>query len=278
MLPAFSLGTLLSVLHTAARVTFKRGKSDVVTLLFKPLQWFLEELGPLLWLPLATFSLSHQAPAMLVFLTFLENTPWRLWIAISCASGLHSAGSFPSFESQQKGHLFREVFPWLSFPHLSPKVLHCLTVFVSFIVHVMICIIVVCYLLFSLLSVSPCISFPHIHFIIEETTLKLSDVNHPLFNYSWFCTMPIWSKLSWAILVLGPGLADLSWACSCICCRLMAQRDWLVHYGFSWEGWGTGACLLMFSPLEAYPRLVHMAVVAFQELQSKSVKASRSLN
>lgn len=115
-LPAPSLGTLQSVLHSAARVTFKRWKSDVVILLFKTLQWFLEAPCPPLSLPLATFSLSHWAPAMLVFVLFLENTPWRLWIAISSALRSSPSWFLPLFWVLAKMSTLERGLPLTIFP------------------------------------------------------------------------------------------------------------------------------------------------------------------
>lgn len=151
----------------------------------KPSSGFLRHLAHLsdssgLILPLSS------GPAMLVFVLFLENVPWRLRIAIS--SALRSLPSWclpliwvsakrtpPERERSSLDYLSQVCHPKSSTPspclfpllYMSPFVLSWFFI---------------CFLLYFLSP--PVLVFPFIYFTIGQTTLNLSDINHPLFNYS----------------------------------------------------------------------------------------------
>lgn len=83
--------------------------------------------------------------------------------------------------------------------------------------------------------------------------------------------MLIWSKLSWVVLLPGPGLANLNWICSYICWQLRGQQGLAGWYMMA----SVGAFLRMFAhPPAGAPRLVHMAAVAFRELEGARFKTS----
>ena len=101
-------------------------------------------------LPVASFAGMFSHPVDCLFILFMVSfAVQNLVILISShlfpfvPLSLHLACSVLSFGSQEKCHLFRNVFPWLHFPNLSHIVLHYMTLFASLILHVTICIIFV---------------------------------------------------------------------------------------------------------------------------------------
>lgn len=83
----------------------------------------------------------------------------------------------------------------------------------------------------SWLSV-PCFSY----FVMKQSTPKLSDINHHFFNCSKLSRLPIWSKLSWIILLLGPDLFDLGQASHASTVSCWVSKAWLVYKSLHWEG------------------------------------------
>lgn len=83
----------------------------------------------------------------------------------------------------------------------------------------------------SWLSV-PCFSY----FVMKQSTPKLSDINHHFFNCSKLSRLPIWSKLSWIILLLGPDLFDLGQASHASTVSCYRGKAWLVYKSLHWEG------------------------------------------
>ena len=78
---------------------------------------------------------------------------------------------------------------------------------------------------------------PHFsYFVMKQSTPKLSDINHHLYNCSKLTRLPIWSKLSWIILLLGPDLFDLGQASHASTVSFWVSKAWLVYKSLQWEG------------------------------------------
>ena len=73
------------------------------------------------------------------------------------------------------------------------------------------------------------LSVPHFSdFVMKQSTPQLSDINHHLYNCSKLTRLPVWSKLSWIILLLGPDLFDLGQASHASTVSCWVSKAWLV--------------------------------------------------